>query len=123
MSEIETPDIEDLVWPARTAEEMRRWQRLVGADYKIAEYVRASIGAVSDIRGSFGVSAHRVNKVWFDDRVAVLKDLWAKGLSASQIAVQLGGVTRNAVIGKAHRLGLEKRPSPINPSSPDSARS
>lgn len=43
----------------------------------------------------------------------MLRELWTKGLSASQIAVQLGGVSRNAVIGKAHRLGLESRPSPI----------
>ena len=50
---------------------------------------------------------------WTDYRVAVLRELWTKGLSASQIAVQLGGVSRNAVIGKAHRLGLESRPSPI----------
>ena len=50
---------------------------------------------------------------WTDDRVAMLRELWSKGLSASQIAVQLGGVSRNAVIGKAHRLGLESRPSPI----------
>ena len=50
---------------------------------------------------------------WTDERVTLLRELWAKGLSASQIAVQLGGVTRNAVIGKAHRLGLESRPSPI----------
>jgi GcrA cell cycle regulator len=50
---------------------------------------------------------------WTDDRVAMLRELWTKGLSASQIAVQLGGVSRNAVIGKAHRLSLESRPSPI----------
>ncbi len=50
---------------------------------------------------------------WTEDRVALLRELWTKGLSASQIAVQLGGVSRNAVIGKAHRLGLESRPSPI----------
>ena len=50
---------------------------------------------------------------WTDDRVAMLRELWTKGLSASQIALQLGGVSRNAVIGKAHRLGLESRPSPI----------
>ncbi len=50
---------------------------------------------------------------WTDDRVEMLRELWSKGLSASQIAVQLGGVSRNAVIGKAHRLGLESRPSPI----------
>ena len=42
---------------------------------------------------------------WTEDRVEVLKKLWAEGHSASQIAKQLGGVTRNAVIGKVHRLG------------------
>jgi GcrA cell cycle regulator len=46
---------------------------------------------------------------WNDERVDVLKKLWADGLSASQIAGRLGGVTRNAVIGKVHRLGLSGR--------------
>jgi GcrA cell cycle regulator len=46
---------------------------------------------------------------WTDDRVELLKKLWADGLSASQIAAELGGVTRNAVIGKVHRLGLSGR--------------
>lgn len=46
---------------------------------------------------------------WTDDRVAQLSKLWADGLSASQIAAELGGVTRNAVIGKVHRLGLSGR--------------
>lgn len=46
---------------------------------------------------------------WNDERVEVLKKLWADGLSASQIAGRLGGVTRNAVIGKVHRLGLSGR--------------
>jgi len=46
---------------------------------------------------------------WTDDRVELLKKLWADGLSASQIAGRLGGVTRNAVIGKVHRLGLAGR--------------
>ena len=46
---------------------------------------------------------------WTDERVEMLKALWAEGLSASQIAKQLGGVSRNAVIGKVHRLGLEGR--------------
>lgn len=43
---------------------------------------------------------------WSDERVEVLKTLWKDGYSASQIAKQLGGITRNAVIGKIHRLGL-----------------
>lgn len=52
---------------------------------------------------------------WSDDRVASLKKLWLEGLSASQIAKQLGGVTRNAVIGKVHRLGLSGRAAPAAP--------
>jgi GcrA cell cycle regulator len=51
---------------------------------------------------------------WTEDRIAVLKAGWESGMTASQIAEKLGeGVTRNAVIGKAHRLGLESRPSPV----------
>ena len=46
---------------------------------------------------------------WTDDRVEQLKKLWEGGLSASQIAAELGNVTRNAVIGKVHRLGLSGR--------------
>ncbi len=46
---------------------------------------------------------------WTDDRVEQLKKLWSDGLSASQIAAEIGGVTRNAVIGKVHRLGLSGR--------------
>ena len=46
---------------------------------------------------------------WTDDRVELLKRLWSDGLSASQIAAEMGGVTRNAVIGKVHRLGLSGR--------------
>ncbi|MFC3265598.1 GcrA family cell cycle regulator, partial [Camelimonas abortus] len=46
---------------------------------------------------------------WTDERVELLKKLWSEGLSASQIATAMGGVTRNAVIGKVHRLGLSGR--------------
>ncbi len=53
---------------------------------------------------------------WTEDRVAILSKLWAEGLSASQVAAQLGGVTRNAVIGKVHRLGLSGRATPSRPS-------
>jgi GcrA cell cycle regulator len=48
-------------------------------------------------------------QTWTDERVERLKKLWADGLSASQIAGELGGITRNAVIGKVHRLGLSGR--------------
>jgi GcrA cell cycle regulator len=51
---------------------------------------------------------------WTDERVELLKKLWSEGLSASQIAAQLGGVTRNAVIGKVHRLSLSGRAKPAS---------
>lgn len=53
---------------------------------------------------------------WNDERVELLKKLWQDGLSASQIAAELGGVTRNAVIGKVHRLGLSGRIKSSTPS-------
>src|SRR4030095_8171494 len=52
---------------------------------------------------------------WTEERIERLKAMWAQGATASQIAAELGGVSRNAVIGKAHRLGLEARPSPVKP--------
>lgn len=52
---------------------------------------------------------------WDDERVELLKKLWSEGLSASQIAGKMGGVTRNAVIGKVHRLGLSGRATPAKP--------
>ncbi|WP_298679947.1 GcrA family cell cycle regulator [uncultured Lentibacter sp.] len=73
---------------------------------------------------------------WTDERVDVLKKMWGEGQSASQIAKELGGVTRNAVIGKVHRLGLSNRtttgtaktetkpaaaPAPKKPSKPKPA--
>lgn len=50
---------------------------------------------------------------WTEERVAKLRELWAQGKTASEIGVALGGVSRNAVIGKVHRLKLSGRPSPI----------
>ena len=54
---------------------------------------------------------------WTEERIEKLKTLWEEGHPASRIAEELGGVSRNAVIGKAHRLGLEKRPSPVKASA------
>lgn len=54
---------------------------------------------------------------WTDERVERVKDLWKEGLSASQIANDIGGVSRNAVIGKIHRLGLSGRSSKPTPSA------
>ena len=50
---------------------------------------------------------------WTDERIEKLTKMWEGGATASQIADELGGVSRNAVIGKAHRLGLKARPSPV----------
>ena len=50
--------------------------------------------------------------MWTDEKVNILKDLWGKGKTASQIAEIIGGISRNAVIGKVHRLGLEPRAKP-----------
>jgi GcrA cell cycle regulator len=52
---------------------------------------------------------------WTEERIERLKKMWHQGATASQFADELGGVCRNAVIGKAHRLGLEQRPSPVKP--------
>ena len=58
---------------------------------------------------------------WTDERIDRLKELWTKGMTASQIADELGSVSRNAVIGKAHRLGLQSRPSPVKANEPVAA--
>jgi len=52
---------------------------------------------------------------WNDERTATLRKLWLEGLSASQVARQLGGVSRSAVIGKVHRLGITVRDVPSRP--------
>ena len=59
---------------------------------------------------------------WTDERIATLKKMWEGGSTASQIAEELGGVSRNAVIGKAHRLGLKSRPSPVKASEKKAAK-
>ncbi len=60
---------------------------------------------------------------WSDERVEKLKKMWGEGQSASQIAKELGGVTRNAVIGKVHRLGLSNRNGGGGTSSDGGAKS
>ncbi len=59
---------------------------------------------------------------WTDERVELLKKMWSEGQSASQIAKELGGVTRNAVIGKVHRLGLSNRAGAPAPSAKPAAK-
>jgi GcrA cell cycle regulator len=58
---------------------------------------------------------------WTDERIEQLRQMWSNGHTASQIAETLGGVSRNAVIGKAHRLGLQSRPSPVKASEAEAA--
>ncbi len=58
---------------------------------------------------------------WTDERVELLKKMWGEGQSASQIAKELGGVTRNAVIGKVHRLGLSNRAASASSSAASAA--
>lgn len=58
---------------------------------------------------------------WTEERIDTLKKMWDSGMTATQIAEELGGVSRNAVIGKAHRLGLPARPSPVKPNEAKAA--
>lgn len=58
---------------------------------------------------------------WTEERIEKLTKMWEGGATASQIAEDLGGVSRNAVIGKAHRLGLKARPSPVKPNDKSDA--
>jgi len=58
---------------------------------------------------------------WTDERIEKLTKMWEGGATASQIADELGGVSRNAVIGKAHRLGLKARPSPVKANEKEAA--
>lgn len=58
---------------------------------------------------------------WTEERIEQLRKMWEGGMTASQIAEELGGVSRNAVIGKAHRLGLQSRPSPVKASDSGAA--
>lgn len=59
---------------------------------------------------------------WTDERVELLKKMWGEGQSASQIAKELGGVTRNAVIGKVHRLGLSNRTAGATPAAEEPSK-
>ncbi|MFV0622817.1 GcrA family cell cycle regulator [Sphingomonas sp. ac-8] len=59
---------------------------------------------------------------WTEERIATLAKMWEAGQTASQIAEELGGISRNAVIGKAHRLGLQSRPSPVRANDPEAKK-
>jgi len=67
---------------------------------------------------AMNLTGERKDMSWTDERVELLKKLWSEGLSASQIAGELGGITRNAVIGKVHRLGLSGRAKAASAATP-----
>jgi GcrA cell cycle regulator len=75
---------------------------------------QADVNEVRDLMSDAG-------NVWTDERLDELKKLWAEGWSISQIGEALG-VSRNAIAGKAHRMGLPKRPSPISKSKTEKAK-
>lgn len=66
------------------------------------------------LRGNSGILPDGTIATWTDERIAELTKLWTEGLSCSHIAKRLGGVTRSAIIGKVHRLGLPGRLEPNN---------
>src|SRR5437899_1237256 len=79
----------------------------------------ATISGVPPATRGFGGPEEWEAGMWTDERVDQLKTLWTEGLSASQIARVLGeGITRNAVIGKVHRLGLAGRATPSRADRP-----
>ena len=86
-------------------------------------------GVIPANEEGFRVSEEPINTTandkmpWTDDRVEQLKRMWSEGLTASQIAARIGqGVTRNAVIGKVHRLGLSGRVAKVRPPQPKAPR-
>ena len=83
------------------------FMRYPTAALRCRRWKRDSAGRLSVLRR--GWNKGKETMMWTDERVELLKKLWADGLSASQIAAELGGITRNAVIGKVHRLGLSGR--------------
>lgn len=100
------------MWPPKNADEMRALQEKYGSDTAISVQVGRAGKVVSKKRRELGVPIYRFAGFWTEERVEMLRELWLKGLSGSQIAERIGGCTRNAVIGKAHRVGLPGRPKP-----------
>src|SRR5581483_11416960 len=86
------------------------------ATRRVAVYHRLEAGNLS--LAEYGARRLKSTARWTDERVDLLKKLWADGLSGAQIAQELGGVSRNGVIGKAHRLGLTGRREPRAPRAP-----
>jgi len=83
---------------------------------------RLSTAPPSGKRGQPTNEEYGLDMSWTDERIATLTKMWESGATASQIAEELGGVSRNAVIGKAHRLGLKARPSPVKAATEQAAK-
>jgi|GEM_PF-2226299 len=101
-------------WPPKSAEDMSALQEQYGSDVNIAEAVNLTPSAITIARQKLGVPVYSRHTFWTERRIAQLTELWAEGVTANAIAEQMG-CTRNAVIGKSHRLELPARPSPIRP--------
>lgn len=84
----------------------------------IARLVGRSACHVADIRRLHGIHLPSRPEKWTEEAVEQLKALWAEGIPAPQIGARLGGATKNAVIGKVHRLGLPRRPPNYNRKPP-----
>src|SRR5581483_179179 len=92
------------------------WTRAGSEPLELVQVASAATISCASKAGDRAMEALHMS--WTDERVEQLKSLWTEGLSASQIARALGGVTRNAVIGKVHRLGLAGRATPTRSDRP-----
>lgn len=102
---------------------VRQSHRMMATDRESALETARSSQEVARILGAqigAQIGAWPFTADWTDSRIAALKHYWSQGMTASQIADELGGVSRNAVIGKAHRLGLQSRPLTSSPQDSDS---
>ena len=107
-----------LHWPPRNRDEMLAWQREYGTDGNIAEAAGVSRRRANAARIYWEVDRFYGHggggHDWPEQDVDKLRRLWDEGLSCSQIAREIGkGLSRDAIIGKAHRLELPSRASPI----------
>jgi GcrA cell cycle regulator len=96
-------DTDDVTYASHHVATLNRSSGLLGDSATVVALPKSSPLA------SFLTKERPEMQTWTDERIEQLKKLWADGLSASQIAGELGGITRNAVIGKVHRLGLSGR--------------
>jgi GcrA cell cycle regulator len=110
--------VNGMPWTPAENEELMRLHQAGRSNNEIAVVLRRTRYAVWKKLARTNLSNPHKSP-WTDERVALLTRLWNGGLSGSQIAAELGGLTRNAVIGKANRLGLpERKPAKARPRKP-----